>query len=119
MNYIKNYLSECKIVIFILVYTFMLSIVNLVFSLSPLINALIGFLGIVSYSFVVGIRLGMKVTEKAYFKGLRKGLINVLILYILSLLFFSYSISLKRIIYYIVIVFSTILGSIIGINKKK
>lgn len=119
MKRIKSIGSKCKIVIFIVMFTLILTIVNLIWVLGGRINSLIGLIGILLYSFAVGIKVGGKATSKGYLEGLKTGLINVVILYGMGLLFGEFRIVLKKIIYYAVIVLMTILGSIIGINRKK
>lgn len=119
MKRLKWIVGKCKIVIFVVVFTLILTIINLIWTLGGRVNSLIGLIGILLYSFAVGIKVGGKATSKGYLEGLKAGLINVVILYGMGLCFLEFKIVLKKIIYYAVIVLMTILGSIIGINRKK
>lgn len=118
MNYVKKTLKKGKIVIFIMILSLILTLINLIWPLNNIVNSLIGLLSIGFYSFILGIKEGFKSNEKGLITGVKIGLINVLIFYLLSLLFLSYRITLKKIIYYVIIFITTILGSVIGKNKK-
>jgi len=68
---------------------------------------------------VGGIYIGLKSKEKGYIEGLKIGLISIFILMILSIILYKTNINYKNIIYYLILLSSSILGSMIGINKKK
>lgn len=74
----------------------------------PIISVLIG-----------GFYLGKRSKEKGWLEGLKLGGIFLLLLFIFSYLGFQKSFRLKDIIYYLILLVSSILGSMIGINKKK
>lgn len=118
MQYLKIILSKLEIVSFIIILTFILTIINIIWSVNGTINSLIALIVILLYSFIKGIKVGLKTTEKAYVVGFKVGLVNVFILLVMSLLFLNYHITIKKVIYYAIILITTILGSIIGINKR-
>lgn len=67
---------------------------------------------------ILGIKVGQKTTNKAYLKGLKLGLIITTILFLINIIFIR-NITTYTFIYYILIIVSTIIGSMIGINIKK
>lgn len=81
---------------------------NYLLLLSSFISMLVG-----------GIYIGLKSKEKGYIEGLKIGLISIFILMILSIILYKTNINSKNIIYYLILLSSSILGSMIGINKKK
>ena len=64
-----------------------------------------------------GFTLGKKANKNGYLEGLKFGLILTTIIAITNLLFFN--ISIKDIVFYIILIISSIIGSMIGINRKK
>lgn len=81
---------------------------NYLLLLSSFISMLVG-----------GIYIGLRSKEKGYIEGLKIGLISIFILMILSIILYKTNINSKNIIYYLILLSSSILGSMIGINKKK
>ena len=66
-----------------------------------------------------GFYIGKHSKENGWLEGLKIGLIFLVILFLLSYLGFQEGMHLKTWIYYLIILISSILGSMIGINKKK
>lgn len=69
--------------------------------------------------FITSYKLGKKTEKNGYLEGGKFGLLNILVFFGISLLFFREDFKLRLIIYYIILLFTTILGSMIGINKTK
>ncbi len=67
---------------------------------------------------IIGFITGRSSNSKGYLNGLLISLISILILLIISLIF-RVTLNLNSLMYYIILIFSTVLGSMIGINKKK
>ncbi len=65
-----------------------------------------------------GIYLGKHSSNKGYIEGAKIGILEVVILILINIIIFKNSINFENVIYYIIILISAILGSIIGINKK-
>ena len=111
-NYLKSYLYLLLISI---VLTFILSLIayfiklnnNLIILLTPSISTLISC-----------IILGKKCKQKAYLEGLKFSSLYLLLISIIKLLLHS-SFNYKVIITYLIIILSSIIGSMIGINLKK
>ena len=68
--------------------------------------------------FAGGYYIGKQSTSKGYLEGLKIAGIVILLFFTIGYLGFEMKFHLKNIIYYLVIVTSSILGSITGINKK-
>ena len=68
--------------------------------------------------FIIGIITGKNTNNKGYLKGLLVSVVCIFILVILSLIF-KFTLNINSLIYYIILVISTIFGSMLGINKKK
>jgi len=66
---------------------------------------------------ISGINLGLKIKDKGYLKGFAYGNAIFLSMFILSFILGSEH-SLYNIIYYAIIIISTTLGTMIGVNKK-
>ncbi len=118
MNFLKKHSYIYKFILFILIITTIQTFINLIFPINKKTNQLISLIIILIYSLFSGIKKGLRSNEKAYLQGLKLGSINILILYILSIITLDFRITIKRILYYLIIIGITILGSIIGINKK-
>jgi len=82
------------------------------FNILKIITTLISFI-------IGGIYIGNKSNKKGYLEGLKIGLIVIIIFFIISYLAFDKGITIKSSIYYLVILATSIIGSMIGINKKK
>lgn len=119
MKLLKKYKYILNFIIYLLISTTILTILNLIFNFSSNTTNVLCLIFTSLYSIISGIKIGKITESKAYKEGLKKGLIYILIMYIIGSLFFTFKLPLKRIIYYLIILTCTILGSIIGINKKK
>ena len=96
-------------------------ILNIFYYFDIFNNTLYKILLIIFNSLIIGFSsyiLGKNTNEKGYIEGLKFGLIIALIMFLLSLIFFR-NIELGMIIYYIIIIIVSVIGSMIGINKKK
>ena len=68
--------------------------------------------------FIGGIYLGLNTKLKGFCNGLKLGLIFIGIMIILNIIFIS-SFEFRNILYYLILLITTSLGSMIGINIKK
>ena len=118
MNIVKKYLISLGISMgFILILVFFLNILNYFDVLSNSIYK--GFLVLFSmFSVVVGSYiLGTKTDNKGYLNGLVYGLV-IVILFIIISLFDGHDLNLSSFIYYLIIVITSTIGGSVGINKK-
>lgn len=74
----------------------------------PIISLLIG-----------GFYIGKKSTKKGFIEGLKLGLIFCVILAIFNYLGLGNSFKVKYLLFYLILIVTSILGSMIGINRKK
>jgi len=116
MNYLKSLL-------FIVVPFFVLSILfSLLYYFNILGDSVYSIFKIMIPSislFFGGLYLGKHSKEKGWLEGLKLGGGVVLFLFLVSILFF-HSFSFKGIIYYLIVLFSTIFGAMFGIfNVEK
>ncbi len=68
-------------------------------------------------SLASGFYTGKNSKSKGYLEGVKTGLINVLVMFLFTIIFSK--IKITSILYYLLIVVLSVLGSILGINKKK
>lgn len=120
MNYLKNLgISLMFIVAFMLVFTFIATILNYVGLFSSTIMKIIKIIIPVIAMLMGGFIIGNKQGKKGWLEGLKLSLIFLIILTIFNYLGLKSSFSVKLIIYYTILIVSTILGSIIGVNRFK
>lgn len=114
MKYLKN---AGYFLAFIIVFSLIMSL----FSISSLFNQqVITILNIIAMSlitFLLALKSGKKILKRGYLEGLKLGLIDIIILIVLNLIFFKAEFNIKMIIYYAIIIITSILGSMFGISK--
>ncbi|MBE6147583.1 MAG: TIGR04086 family membrane protein [Firmicutes bacterium] len=66
-----------------------------------------------------GVYIGIKSNKKGWLEGIKVGFIVIILYFIISYLVFDSGISIKTLLYYLILLISSMLGSIIGINLKK
>ena len=76
-------------------------------------------IGMILFFIIIGFEYGKKAQAKGYLEGLKIGASLILLLIIINLLFYQTGFSLSRFIYYVVLILSSTLVSMVGINKKK
>ena len=118
-----NYLKYLKTIIYILIPILFLNlIISLLYYFNIINDGFINYikLFIAAISMLIGgIYIGSKTTKKGWLEGLKIGLGMIVFLFIISYLAFDRGINTKTIIYYFILVISSMLGSMIGINNKK
>lgn len=110
---IKTYLI---FLIVILIIVMILSLLNS-FGVSKSITNILSIISTILLFLIIGYTSGKKCEKKGYIEGIKKGTLLVLILIIIGLITFDFS--FKTIIYYSILVLTTIFGAMLGINKKK
>jgi len=118
---IKKVLNIGKIFgIFILLeilISFIIGLFNLLGFNSSLSKIILLLVNIVIF-FVYGIQKGKVTNKKGILEGLLTGGIMIMLLFIITLIFFHTSLSLATLLYYLALLFVTIVGSTVGKNKK-
>ena len=119
MNNVKNYLIAIGYFLLVVaVFAIILTIFNyydiVTNKLFKVIKVLIPSLAL----FIGGYKVGNNANKKGYIEGIKLSLIVIVLLFMFSYLGFIASFSLSLILYYIILIISSMLGAMIGINKK-
>lgn len=118
----KALLRYCKIcgifTIIILFISFSLGTLNLI-GLSYKVSSIINIVLMILLFLVMGIFEGFNALKKGYIAGLKVGIILLSILILLNFILFQSSFEISRVIYYFILIFSSVFGAMIGINRKK
>ena len=118
MNFIKNVgISILYTTISILVLTLFISILSYFNIIGDKAVSLFKIFTLIISLFIGGIYIGKKSTKKGWLEGLKLGLIFLILLIIFNL--FMKTFTFKNILYYIIIIISSIFGSMVGISIKK
>lgn len=106
-------------ILIILILTFIVTFFNYIglFGLGFVLvtSYIIPFIALFIGSFLIGI----KSNNKGWLEGIKFGLILNIIFFIFNYLAFSAGFSLNNIIFYLIVLVSSILGSMVGISMKK
>lgn len=119
MNYLKILgKSFLYIVSILLISTLVVTILNYfnIFG-SKLVTFFKIVIALISM-FVGGFIMGKNSKQKGWLEGLKLGLIVLLILVLLNYLILRQSFEIKNLVYFLILLSSSIFGSMIGINKK-
>lgn len=118
MKLIKPYLKSALVIFLILVIGSIISATLYYFNISNKIVYTILNLIIVIISFLFGgIHIGKQAKEKGYLEGIKLA-VPFLVIFLLVTLILKQPLTVVSAIYYLIILFITTLGSVIGINKK-
>lgn len=119
----EKVLSSLKMVGFFLVTIIIISLItsllNFITPISKNILNIVTTISMIIIFFIFGIKYGKRSNSKGWLCGIKNGLIMVLLLLLISLIFFNQSIHPATFIYYVILILTNVFGSIIGINKKK
>ena len=114
-----NYLKQIGYyMLFIILLTFICSLFNLIGISTNVTNILLLLFNTLAF-FVLGFKNGIKSNRKGYISGLKIGLILLFLLFIVNLVINKQFIDISKIIYYIIILLSAVLGGMFGKAKKK
>ena len=103
--------------IFIILITFICSLLNLIGVNSTFTNLIIFLFNIIMF-FCLGFKNGKRVISKGYIAGIKMSLLFILLLIVINLFTARNFFSISTIVYYVILMLSGIAGSMIGINKK-
>ena len=104
-------------VIFIVGISIGTSLINLTGFKPNLINKLAVILTALSF-FIISALASKNITEKGYILGIKLGLLFVILMILINLIFFESGFNIDRIIYYTILIISSILGGSFGKNLK-
>ena len=119
-NMIKNYLIHLAYAfVSILVLILIVTVFNYFNLMSSGVTSAIKFIVPVGSLFVTSLLLGKKTKKRGILEGLKFGGIFIFIILVLNNLILMNSFEVKILIYYVILLVSAMLGSMIGINLKK
>lgn len=116
VNNLKKYIKPIiGLAIFLLIYLLVLSLTHYLglFKLASI--GTINFVIMAIASFMGGVLRGKKTSKKGYLEGLKLGGILSLVLLLINIIFFRHF-DLYVVMYYLILVVSAVIGSMIGIN---
>ena len=105
-------------IVYLFLFSFLLTFLNQIHFLHSNATENIIFVFMIVFFSIIGFIYGKKTPSKGYLEGLKIGGIYIFFLIFINLIFFQNRFSIHRIIYYCVLILSSTLGSMIGINKK-
>lgn len=109
----------CISLIYIITILLVLTLILTLFNYFNIINntSIFKILIPIISTFIGGLVIGVKSNKKGFIEGIKLGIIFVLMLLILNIVLSKFS--LKSLLYYLILITTTSLGSMIGINIKK
>ena len=119
MKLLKDFKFIPYFAVYLLFSTFLLTIINLTIGLNNKTNEILSLTLIALYCLIFGIKYSIKTNTKYLILGIKYSLIHIFILYIFGSIFTSFTISIQRLLYYLIIITILLLGIIIGIKIKK
>lgn len=120
MRYLKNIIFSLGITIAVLfIFTFILTILSYFNitsdSITTVFKMIIPIISILTSS----IYLGINSTKKGWLEGLKLGIIICILLFLFNILGLNKNIKINQLLFYGILIFSSIVGSMIGISRKK
>jgi len=120
MKYLKKLsFSFIYIISSLLIITFFITLLNYFNIINDKIISIFKILIPILSLFIGGFYIGKNSNNKGYLEGLKLGGIFCLFLLIFNFLALNNSFKLKYLLFYLILIASTILGSMIGINIRK
>jgi len=119
MNYLKNIgITTLYMLLIILLTTLFITSLNYFNVIGKNMLSIFKILIAVSTLFIGGFMMGKKSKQKGWLEGLKLGLIFIIILVLFNTLGLQNKIEFKNILYYMILIISSIFGGMIGINKS-
>lgn len=120
MKYLKNIIFSLGLFIgILLIFSFLLTLLSyfniMNDTLTTIFKMLIPIISILSS----GIVMGLNSTKKGWLEGLKLGLIICIILFLFNLLGLNKNIKINQLLFYSILIFTSVVGSMIGIKNSK
>ncbi|MBP3920497.1 MAG: TIGR04086 family membrane protein [Bacilli bacterium] len=120
MRALKNLgISFIYSVIFILGLTLLLTFFNYINFIKDGMFSFFMIFNLVVSIFVGGFIIGKRSTKKGWFEGLKFGIIFLVFLILINILGFNSKLSMKYLLFNIIIIISSIFGGMMGIGFRK
>ncbi len=120
MNILKKYgKSLLFLIICLLVISLLFSLFNLMGLLNTTILDNLSMVIMIIIFGLIGYQYGKKALKNGYLEGLKIGICFIFFLILINTLFCYSRLGFERIIYYVVLILTSIFSSMIGINRKK
>lgn len=118
MNKLINYLKFISIFLILeLMITFIMSLLNLVGVNSGITTIIMLVCNLILF-FILNYFNAFKLKKKGFLEGIFLGLIFIFLMIIIKLILFRNSFGISTFIYYLILFITSILGGMIGVNKK-
>ena len=114
MKYFKEYLNFLLIIILV---SIILGTLSFYYLIEEKVVYIIQYMLLFVVLFINGYKLGMIKHKNGYLEGIKFGLLIDIMLIILGL-FIDKNFNFYKILYYILIILTSTVGSILGVNKK-
>lgn len=119
MKYVKEYgITLLQFLGFLLGGSIVLSIFYYLLFSTKVTNVF-SFVYMVFVFFLFGYKSGKIAENRGFIAGLKIGLLLLLVLFLLNVCIYQTGFQIIREIYYMVLIFSSVVGATIGINRKK
>lgn len=118
MKYLKNIIFSLGIVISVLfVFSFIITILSYFNILNDKVTSVFKMLIPIISVLISGIFMGINSTKKGWLEGLKLGILICILLFLFNLLGLN-KFKINQLLFYGILIFTSIVGSIIGISKK-
>jgi len=119
MKYLKNFIISVFIsIILMLTLVLFITLLNYYDVISSNVLSVLKIIIPLLCVFISGLFLGTKATKRGYLEGIKISAVFILMLILFNVLL-NESLNVKDLIFYLIILFSSVFGSMIGINQKK
>ena len=120
MKYLKNLgISFIYIISTLLILTLITTIFSYFNIFNDKVTSMVKIIIPIISMFIGGFFIGKNSNKKGFLEGLKLGVIFSIIIIIFNYLAFDYSFKIKYLLFYSILIISSIFGSMIGINRKK
>ena len=119
MTNIKKYGALAgKFIVAFLVIAIVLSVMNYFF-LAAKTTYIIGLTCLILIFFILSFKEAKNSSARGIITGFKTGIFLILLLIIFNLIFYQSPFKFLRFIYYLILLFASLFGAIVGINTKK
>lgn len=117
-----DFIKYLKTLLYVTIGTFFINLILTLLYYFNIIGANVNsYLKLIFMAIIMitgGLMIGLKADKKGWLEGIKIGGLVICLMFLVSYLGFDKSLNIKSIIYYVLLILSSMLGSMIGINKK-